>query len=208
MFELGLYILFNKNVFKVKIKTTEGIKPFGFLLYDFLMIGVNLPQIKAFEQTSTYDCGAAAVRSIIASLTGEVLEYKSLQEKLGVDRVHGTKPEEIKKFFEEKGLAVTESENSTVEDVKRELEKNRLCLVVYQAWGTEVGYQNLEDGHYSVIFGVDDQGVYLLDPSVHKDDGLGIGKRKLSLGRFLTNWKDKDDWGKVYTRWYLSVGLK
>jgi hypothetical protein len=110
------------------------------------MIGTTLPKIMAFEQTATYDCGAAAVRSIYASLTGVVLDDKALQEKLGVDKVHGTKPEEIKKFFKEKGLAVTESKNSTIEDIKKELEKNRLCLVVYQAWGTEMGYQTWKMG--------------------------------------------------------------
>lgn len=162
----------------------------------------------AFEQTSVYDCGAAAVRSIYASLTGVVLDDKSLKDKLEVDKVHGTSTEEIKKFFEEKGLAVFEAENQTVEDIKRELNKGKLCLVVYQAWGTEKEYHELESGHYSVIFGVDDEDVYLLDPSIHKDDGLGLGRRKLSLERFLANWRDKDDWGRLYTRWCLAVGVK
>jgi len=174
------------------------------------MIEVMFPsKTVAFEQTPlSSDCGVAATRSIYASLMGVVLDEKSLKDKLGVHKEHGTKPSEIKKFFEEKGLIVIEEENRTIEDIKKELGEGRLCLVVYQAWGTEKEYQELESGHYSVIYGVDDEHVYLLDPSIHKDDGLGLGRRKLSLERFLANWRDKDDWGKVYIRWCLAVGVK
>jgi ABC-type bacteriocin/lantibiotic exporter with double-glycine peptidase domain len=172
------------------------------------MIVTTLPHIIAFEQTSVYDCGAAAVRSIYASLTGIVLDDKSLKDKLKVDKIQGTRSEEIKKFFEEKKLVVTEAENFSIDDIKKELGQERLCLVVYQAWGTEKEYEELESGHYSVIYGVDDEDVYLLDPSIHKDDGLGLGKRKLSLERFSANWRDKDEDGRVYTKWCLSVGLK
>jgi predicted double-glycine peptidase len=159
----------------------------------------------AFEQTTVFDCGAAAVRAIYASLTGVTLDDKSLKDKLEVDKVNGTSSEEIKRFFVEKGLMVLERENNTIEDIKRELGEGKLCLVVYQAWGTEKEYHELESGHYSVIYGVDDD-VYLLDPSIHKDDGMGVGRRKLSLERFLANWKDKDDSGRIYERWCLIVG--
>jgi predicted double-glycine peptidase len=162
----------------------------------------------AFEQTSVFDCGAAAVRAIYATLTGVVLDEKSLKDKLGVDKINGTKTAEIIKFFEERGLLATEAENMSIENIQKELVEGKLCLVVYQAWGTEKEYEELESGHYSVIYGVDDDDVYLLDPSIHKDDGLGIGRRKLSMERFLANWKDIDDSGRIYMRWCLAVGVK
>jgi ABC-type bacteriocin/lantibiotic exporter with double-glycine peptidase domain len=172
------------------------------------MIVASLPKIVAFEQKSVFDCGVAMVRAIYASLVGVVLDEKSLRDKLGSKMEHGTRVEDIKKFFADKGLAMTETENTSIEDIKRGLGEGKLCLVVYQAWGTEKEYSELESGHYSVIYGVDEEDVYLLDPSIHKDDGLGLGRRKLSLERFLANWKDKDDADRLYTRWCLAVGTK
>ena len=172
------------------------------------MIETTLPSLQAFEQKPlSPDCGPAAVRSIYASITGIILDEKNLKIMLGTND-NGTRPEAIKKFFEEKGLIVVEAENQTIDDIKRELLAGKLCLVVYQAWGTEKEYLELESGHYSVIYGIDEEDVYLMDPSIHKDDGLGIGKRKLSLERFLANWRDKDENGRVYIRWCLAVGMK
>lgn len=172
------------------------------------MIPVQIPKVVAFEQTTNFDCGVASVQSIYASLTGIELDEMVLRVRLLTNKEQGTDSEEIKKFLEEKGLVVSEKENMTIEDIRSELGLGRLCLVVYQAWGTEKEYQELESGHYSVIYGVDDRNVYLLDPSIHKDYGFGVGKRKLSLERFLANWRDKNSKGRVYNRWCLSVGVK
>ncbi len=172
------------------------------------MIETNIPNIQAFTQIlHSPDCGPVAVKSIYASIRGEVLSDDSLKVRLGTTS-EGTRPENIKRFFTEEGFVVSEGENQTIEDIKRELLKGRLCLVAYQAWGTEKEYQEMESGHYSVIYGVDDEDVYLLDSSIYKDVGLGIARRKLSLERFMENWKDKDDAGRIYTRWYLAVGEK
>lgn len=172
------------------------------------MIQTTLPTIVAFEQSAVNDCGVAAVRSIYASLTGVILDEKSLKDRFNVKVNDSTRTEDIKMFFGEKGLNVIERENLSIEDIKRDLGEGRLCLVVYQAWGTEKEYSELESGHYSVIYGIDDEDVYLLDPSIHKDDGLGLGRRKLSLERFLANWRDKDSQGRIYIRWRLAVGVK
>ena len=81
----------------------------------------------------------AAKWSIYASLTSVILDEKSLRDKLGSSKEHGTRTEEIKKFFEEKGLTTIETENQTIEDIKKELGEGRLCLVVYQAAGQTIG---------------------------------------------------------------------
>lgn len=172
------------------------------------MIGTGLQNIQAFTQIlHSPDCGPVAVKSIYASIRGEVLSDDSLKVRLGTTS-EGTRPESVKKFFMEEGFVVSEGENKTIEDIKNELIQGRLCLVVYQAWGTEREYEALESGHYSVIYGIDDEDVYLLDSSIYKDVGLGIARRKLSMERFLANWKDRDEDGKLYNRWYLAVGVK
>lgn len=174
-----------------------------------IMIKTTVSHLVAFEQKpKSADCGVAAVRSIFTSLTGVVLDEDALRERLGTTEEQGTRTKEIIRFFEEKGLVCEESENNSIESIKKELGEGKLCLVAYQAWGTEEEYQELESGHYSVIYGVDENDVYLLDPSIHEDEGMGLGKRKMRIDRFLDQWKDKNNRGRVYDRWCLSVGLK
>lgn len=171
------------------------------------MTSVMFPRAVSFEQSSDYDCGSASVRSIFASLTGVIIEEEAMKERLHVTKERGTNTQEIKKFFEEEKLRVIEREHATIDQIERDIRDGMLCLVVYQAWGTEEEYAKLESGHYSVIYGVDGTTIDLIDPSVHEDGGLGVGRRKMEVHEFEKNWTDKDE-NKVYDRWCLSVGVK
>jgi predicted double-glycine peptidase len=66
-----------------------------------------------------------------------------------------------------RNLSSTVVVNTSLQDVRYALSRGQLVIVLYQAWADEptVPYINVWDsGHYSVLFGIDDVNIYLMDP--------------------------------------------
>lgn len=164
-----------------------------------------LVPVKPSRQKNGYECGLSSVMTILNSL-GIRQRKEVLKKKLGTSSRLGTHPERIKSFLREMGLAYRETRGGTLQDLERRLKARRLCLVVYQAWGSQKYYDRLESGHYSVVFGFENEYLWLADPFVKGDKTrYGKGVRKIKKTVFESRWKDMDHRGVIYDHWMLAV---
>lgn len=163
-------------------------------------------EIEPVIQKFDYDCGPASVGSLLLLIGKEDLLKTDIYQGLGVTS-EGTKPKNIKKFLEEEKIEFIETFGSSISDLKRTLDGGYACLVAYQAWGNEEEVRNLESGHYSVVFDMDEEFVWLIDPSVHEEmlTGFGVGIRKIPIVEFDTIWKDKSVDGEIYDHWMIGA---
>lgn len=148
-----------------------------------------LPDVR---QGTTYTCGTASLMSILAyyGWKGDDPNEKALAKELGTTWKNGTEPEEILKMARQLGLGAEQREHMTLDDLARELRAGRPVMVAYQAYASEgvpdkkPWRDDWSDGHWSIVIGVDDENVYLEDPSM-------LGKRGfIRREEFLERWHD------------------
>ncbi len=164
---------------------------------------------KIVAQRFDFDCGWGAVCTILLMIGREELLKTDLYSRLEVNPVDGTKSQNIKKFFEEEKIPYLEIWRANLEDVGAILDNNGVILVSYQSEGTEEELKNLECGHYSLIFDIDEEFVWMIDPSWDEEyiPGLGKGVVKMSREEFLEKWVDKGAGGEIFDRWMMAVRL-
>lgn len=157
-------------------------------------------------QEFNYDCGKAAVKTLLKTLGIDVEEQK-LQDILKTDEVAGTHPTRIIEALESLGLEFVEKIGATVADIEEKIIEGFYCLVVYQAWGTPEDHATLESGHYSLAYGVSDDDIHLADPAVTVDDelGMGDGLRAIPKEDFNRDWIDQDLEGNLFDHWMVAV---
>ena len=161
--------------------------------------------VRPVRQENGYECGLASVMTILRTL-GSAPRKDTLKKRLGTTRRHGTHPERIKALFKEMDLRYREKHGATLADLENRVRKQKLCLVVYQAWGSQKYYDKLESGHYSVVFGAEENYLWLADPYVRqKKSKYGKGIRKIRKEIFDGRWRDADHKGVLYDHWMLSV---
>jgi len=166
---------------------------------------IHILPIKPVEQTNGYECGLSSVMTILKALGVKPSKAK-LKEMLGTNSKAGTSPDRIKALFDGLDVTYEEKYGSNLKEIEKMLKTSKMCLVAYQAWGNEKEYAKLLSGHYSVIFGFENEYLWLADPAVHKENArYGKGLRKIKKETFLARWKDVDFAGKVYERWMLGV---
>jgi len=167
-------------------------------------------QYITYLQRYNYDCGAGAAGIVLLNFGQTRVNHDSLMISLEVGR-NGTGPENLEAFFKKRGFDAFGKENSTLTDLRREVRKGNMPIVLFQGSGTEEEIANLKGGHYAVVAGVGTKFIYLLDPGVDEDYGDGVGWYKLSHSTFDRRWKDMwhEHGNEIWRiRWMLSVGLK
>ena len=163
-----------------------------------------------YVQNHNYDCGAGAAAIVLLNFGASRVNYDSLMSALNVRR-SGTDTHRLERYFKRRGFEVVAQENSSVSDLRRELGKRKLCIVLYQGSGTKKEIASLKSGHYSVVAGIGRRYIYLLDPGVDEDYGDGVGWQKLKISDFKKRWLDKwkENGEEVYcVGWMLSVRPK
>ncbi len=161
---------------------------------------------KIVLQKRNYDCGVAATKALLIN-SGFKASYKTLEQDLKLTR-EGVSYTTIEKYFKSlKDVEVKVKIKAKIKDLKSELKKGNLCLVVYQSWGNKHELEALECGHYGVVVNITKYKIYLLDPGAYEDWGSGIGFRIMNLKDFEEKWVDKE-YGKLVKAWMLSVQQK
>ncbi|HEX9007723.1 MAG TPA: cysteine peptidase family C39 domain-containing protein [Patescibacteria group bacterium] len=166
---------------------------------------VVLP-VEPVIQEFNYDCGKAAVKTLLKTLKIE-MDEEILQDILRTNKVSGTHPSRILELFSHLGLQFFEKVGATVADIEEKIREGYYCMVVYQAWGSPEEHTNLESGHYSLAYGYDDEAIHLADPDVWKEDDMGMGEglRTLEKNNFDQDWRDQDYQGNLYDHWMVAV---
>ena len=144
----------------------------------------NLLAVKPFQETfhGGY-CGPASLKM--------VLEYWGInksEEEVAIacnrDPELGTDDAALKKAAESYGLKVEIENNASFDSMQRWLNRRVPVIVNWFTRGrSDYGDEEVPDGHYSLVVGLDGEYIYLQDPEIG-------GLRKLKRGDFMRVWFD------------------
>jgi predicted double-glycine peptidase len=161
----------------------------------------NLIEIPNYRQTTDYTCGATSLLSILVYYGFYEDTEMSLAKKLNTDPEWGTDPEDIKHLLTEYGFEIESRNMMSFSDLEMIVNAKMPVLITYQAWSESDAHWSecWEDGHYSVVIGIDDKNVYLEDPSITGE--IGYIPRK----EFLDRWHDIDRNGNELNQFGLVI---
>lgn len=154
-----------------------------------------------------YDCGGATFCNWMLTINREDVLKTDIYLRLDVNPVDGTKSEKIKEVLEEEKIPYLEIWEASLNDVENVLNNDGVVLISYQSEGTEEEIEKLECGHYSLIFDMDEEVVWLIDPSFDEEYTPGYGKGVVRRPReeFEKLWIDKGSDGTIYNHWMMAV---
>lgn len=140
-----------------------------------------------------------------------VLEYwgtNKSEEEVAVacnrDLDLGTDDVSLKKAAESCGLKVEIENNASFDSIQKWLDRKVPAIVDWFTRGrSDYGNEEVPDGHYSVVVGLDDMYIYLQDPEIG-------GLRKLNRDDFIRVWFDFkpayiNNWDDMIIRQIIAV---
>ncbi len=140
--------------------------------------------IKPFQETLNAGmCGPASLK-IVLSFYGVDKTEQELARLCNTDENLGTDDVSIKKAAESLGFKVEIENESGYENIESWMEKGVPVIVDWFTRGrSDYSDSEVPDGHYSVVYGLDDKYIYLQDPEIGKI-------RKISKEDFMKVWFD------------------
>lgn len=132
----------------------------------------NMIKIKPFRQTAGL-CGPASLKMVF-DYYGVSVPEAQIAKAAGATRKKGVTPKGLVRAARKFGFRAVFKENGTFFDIRRFI---RQGIPVIVDWFSE------DEGHYSVVVGIDAKNIILIDPE------LG-GRRKMPLKKFLRVWFD------------------
>jgi len=181
----------------VDARTAAARRPLGARTLGSM---IRLPDVR---QATDYTCGASALQSVLAYFgRGGDQGEGALATELRTDAQNGTEPQEILRVAREHGLTATMHEGMSLADLESHVSRGVPVIVDYQAWSEaeHPSYANdWDDGHYSVVVGIDQHHVYLEDPSI-------LGSRgRIPRAEFEARWHDIGNDGRRYHRMGIAL---
>ena len=142
-------------------------------------------------QATPYSCGAAAVLSTLYYWQAYDGNESSLYGPLETTPKDGTVPEKMAEVARAHGVKAEIREHQSLNDLRAALAAGDTVIVEYQAWrdvkAPKLPWKDTwEEGHYSVLVGLDGINLFFMDPSAHKGYGY------IPEAEFLDRWHDYD----------------
>ncbi len=162
--------------------------------------------LKPFRQRPGY-CGPASLK-IVCSFFGREYEELLLGKLCSTSAKNGTNHAGLVKAAKTLGANVLAKSAASLEEVRRLVRRERLPVIVGwyspadgpSRWKFVPGVHPVED-HFSVIYHVTDEHVFMVDPEIDGD-----GRRKMSVSRFKQLWWDTDGpKGARVDRWMMAI---
>jgi len=109
------------------------------------------------RQTDDFDCGAAALQSVLCYY-GIEFDEAEMVEKLRTDKEEGTRIRNLIWFARSLGLKV-QARQMTIADLKAWIDRKAPVILLIQAWTDDAIdlSQTWDQGHYVVAIGYDDE---------------------------------------------------
>jgi len=168
--------------------------------------GPKLLPLPDVRQATTYTCGASSLQAILVYFGKSDDRELHLADELNTSSDWGTEPREIKRVAEKFGLKAELREGMSLDDLRRCVDRGVPVMVAYQAWRAEdkttAWSDDWEDGHYSVVVGVDEDNVYLEDPSLIGEIGF------IPHDEFMQRWHDIDKDGNRLRQFGIVISSK
>lgn len=153
----------------------------------------NLPgliHLPITRQATSFTCGAAAVASLLHWLNPEFdFSEDHLAREMKSDNVHGTTIANIYRFTRSLGLVVDWRDGWTIDSLEQSVKAGIPVLVLIQAYrdSPDVDWRtDWDDGHFVVVNGIDQDNVYMMDPSSRGNYTF------VPRDEFLDRWHDVD----------------
>lgn len=155
-----------------------------------MKLPANLLRLPDVRQTCDYSCGPTALQAVLGYYGEEHFE-QDLMQLCKADPQEGTPPERLAEAARSLGFQAEIRQNLTLDDLQKSIESGVPVMVAGQAWRNEDQLQTpwtsiWDSGHWMVAVGIDDQNVYLEDPSIL--GSLGSMPRQ----EFVQRWHDID----------------
>ena len=143
-----------------------------------------LLNVKPFQETLRTDmCGPASLK-IVLDYYGVNKSEQELARLTGLVPGLGIDDKSIIKAAESLGFKVQIKNESNFDDIEEWLKKGVPVIVNWFTRGRcDYNDSKVADGHYSVVFGLDDEHIYLQDPETG-------GERKIKREDFMKVWFD------------------
>jgi ABC-type bacteriocin/lantibiotic exporter with double-glycine peptidase domain len=159
---------------------------------------IKLPIITQCNESS---CGVACVQSILSHYNIGTYQ-EELYSKLKLDKENGIEIKNIIKFFKTNNFDVHVKTNTSINDIKQFLKNKIPVLTVFQAWKSDniKSWSSIWDcGHYSVIIGIDNNNIYMMDPMIIGSYGY------IPIDEFEERWHDIDVHKHIFNRFSCAV---
>lgn len=144
----------------------------------------NLLPVKPFQETLHGSfCGPAVIKMVldfygIEKTESEVAGLSNKDEDLGIS------DQDIKRVLENSGLKVEIKNYADFEDIQTALDKKAPVIIDWMTRGRyDYEEDEVADGHYSVVVGMDEENIFLQDPEVGR-------VRKIPKEDFIRVWFD------------------
>jgi uncharacterized protein len=166
-------------------------------------------KIADVRQATSYTCGVACALAILDYYGIDEREDR-IASRFGATEKAGTSPSGLISGFASHGLTAVLKEQTTLDDLRRNLEQKIPTMVAVQAWLETYPppdwSQYWDAGHWLIVIGMDEQRIYFEDPSL-----LGV-RGWLTQAEFLERWHDYvgeppccDE--KDHQYWQLSISV-
>lgn len=146
-------------------------------------------KLKPFRQSED-KCGPACVK-IILDHYGREYSEEELAKIAHTTPDIGTNHEDLVTAVETLGLTPAVKSNATLDDLKAYLSKDVPVIV---------GWWDVDEYHYSVIFDIDDRQIRMMDPDSE------TGECTMPIPEFEKVWYDTDsELDTIVRRWMMAI---
>jgi len=146
---------------------------------------VKILKLPMREQRYDFDCSVAAAWSLLKYYKIKV-DYNTLLKASKVCPVNGLQPLKLVNLLKKFGLETNLIEHKTIRFLKSQINKDKPVVILGQSrkeynksWNNTWTH-----GHYGIVFGYDDNRIFLYDPSIG-------GVRTLTYDQLNMRWHDE-----------------
>jgi len=146
-------------------------------------------ELNPFLQSESM-CGPASLK-ILLSHYGKDFSEDELALLCDSTLEKGTSHAGLTKAVGQLGLKYSEKADASLKDIEERVNDNSPVII---------GWWSKDENHYSVVYGLDNENIYLMDPEIEG------GKRVMSKKDFLDAWHDFDSATETeVSHWMLVI---
>ncbi|MCR4322652.1 MAG: cysteine peptidase family C39 domain-containing protein [Candidatus Azambacteria bacterium] len=113
-------------------------------------------KVKPFKQKTSF-CGPASLKMVVGYY-GLRIQERRIGKLAGCSVAHGTPAKGLLDAAKELGFRGIIKNSADLKDIKEYVEKKKMPVIVQ--------WFSVDEGHYSVVVGIDSENIYLQDPEV------------------------------------------